>query len=303
MKRENSLAVIITVYNAAKFIHRTIKSVLSQDYPFIEMIVVDDGSTDETVGLVKTFANHVRLLHHPQCINLGAAASRNLGILSTNTRYIAFLDHDDIWYPNKVNEQIKVFERHPEVGLVYTNGHAIDENDNILNDLLPKDFCEPCNPDAMLLSCYIQSPSSVILRRNLIEEIGMFDTNLKTASDHDLWIRASERTRLFYLPKYLFGYRKSPQQMSKCRKMWETGFYILEKARKRYPYSLTVRRKRKAVLHYRLGIHDLINRRIGSFLKNIFLAFIHDPWRSIRISQSKLLSQIRHNKSVVHNLL
>ena len=180
---EKNCSIIIPAYNEESGISPVIdgiRKVMDSSGWKYELIVVDDGSTDETASIVETFANHVRLLHHPQCINLGAAASRNLGILSTNTRYIAFLDHDDIWYPNKVSEQIKVFERHPEVGLVYPNGHAIDENDRILYDLLPTDFCEPCNPDAMLLSCYIQSPSSVILRRNLIEEIGMFDTNLFT---------------------------------------------------------------------------------------------------------------------------
>jgi hypothetical protein len=83
------------------------------------------------------------------------------------------------------------------VGLVYTNGHAVDEYDRLLYDLLTFDFSEPDSAEAMLLNCYIESPSSVMNRRTVLEKTGRFDSNLRTASDHDLWIRTREITRFF----------------------------------------------------------------------------------------------------------
>jgi glycosyltransferase involved in cell wall biosynthesis len=284
-----SVATIIPTYNSAKFIQKTILSALQQDYEPMEIIVVDDGSIDDTVRKVEDFYPRVRLLHHPYLANLGPATSRNLGIKSTNADFIAFLDHDDIWHPTKIREQLTIFDNYPDVGLVHTNGYAIDENDNILYELMPKDFREPDTPEAILLSCYIKTPSSVMVKRHLLERVGMFYQGLRIASDHDLWIRMREITKFYFLPKCLLGYRKHSGQMSEQRFMWEAGFDVLERGIERYPYSLEAKRKRLAVLHYRLGMWDLMNRHYRHFFRHLCLAFVYDPYRSVKILRRSVI--------------
>jgi glycosyltransferase involved in cell wall biosynthesis len=283
MNNSYSVAAIIPAYNSAKFIQKTILSALQQDYEPIEIIVINDGSTDDTVRKVEDFAPRVRILYHPNKANLGPGVSRNLGIKSTDADLIAFLDHDDIWHPTKIREQATIFENYPDVGLVHTNGYAIDENDSILYELMPRDFREPDKPEAILLSCYIKTPSSVMVRRDFLERVGMFYQGFRIASDHDLWIRMKEITRFYFLAKHLLSFREHGTQLSRQRAMWEAGFDVLKRATARYPYSLKAKKRRLAVLHYRLGMWDLMNRHYRRSFKNLFLAFVLDPYRSISI--------------------
>ena len=295
MKSSYSVAAIIPTYNSADFIRKTILSALEQNYEPFEIIVVDDGSTDDTVRVVESFSPQLKMLHHPCQSRLGPSASRNLGIRSTKADLIAFLDHDDIWYPAKIREQVKIFDNYPNVGLAHVNGYTIDKNDNILYELLPKDFSEPHKPEAILLNCYIKSPSSVMVRRILLEKTGMFDTGIRSGSDHDLWIRMKEITDFYFLPKHLLGYRQhNNDQMSRQRGMWEGGFDILERATSRYPYGLGVKRKRRAVLHYRLGVWGLKRENYRAAFKNLLSAFILDPYRSIKVLFSKAIKSVQH---------
>jgi glycosyltransferase involved in cell wall biosynthesis len=283
MNSSSTVAAIIPTFNSARFIRDTIQSVLAQDFKKIELIVVDDGSTDNTVGIIQSVSGNVQIFRHQGNANLGAASSRNLGIVKTNAELIAFLDGDDIWYPTKISEQVGIFNNYPDVGLVYTNGHAIDENGSILYELFAKNFREPGNPSTILLDCYIPTPSTIVVRKDLLSQVGMFSTSIKCSSDHDLLVRLGEVTRFHYIPKCLMGYRRHGNQMSLKRVMWEEGFHILERAIKRYPKHAQIRRKRLAVLRYRLGIHDLNSGKCLSAFRNLFMAGIYDPTRALRV--------------------
>jgi glycosyltransferase involved in cell wall biosynthesis len=219
-------------------------------------------------------------LSHPNNANLGPAASQNLGITETKSDFIAFLDHDDFWYPGKVEEQVKIFEKNPEAGVVYTNGYAVDENDNILFKLLPDDFYEENICGKHLLRCYIKTESSIMVRREIFGKIGLLKTYL-LAADHDLYVRLSEVTKFYYVPDPLFAYRKHTGQLSLEREMWEDGFIILKEACERFPYGYNLRRKRLAILYYRLGAYDWKNNNYLRGLKNCCLAGILDPLRAI----------------------
>jgi hypothetical protein len=120
-----------------------------------------------------------------------------------------------------------------------------------------------------------------MVRRNVINQIGSFNTDLFTV-DHDLWVRASEVARFFYLPEYLTGYRYyGTGQKSLNRKMWEDEFILLREACKRYPYGTDLKRRRLAVLYYRLGEFDWKHNIRARALKNYLLAGILDPFRAI----------------------
>ena len=285
-----SVAVIIPCYNSSKNIQKTIESVLNQDYENLEVIAIDDGSTDETRKILEGYLPKIRIFSHPDNANLGEAASILLGINKSKVDLIAFLDHDDIWYPNKVKEQVKIFQKCSDVGLVYTNGYVIDESDNILYKLFPDDFQEENIPGKILLKCYIRTSSCVMLRREIFEQIGSFKTGICIV-DHDMWVKMSEITKFYFIPDFLIGYRKHENQTSLTRQMWEDGFIILKEGCKRYPYGVNLRRKRLAVLYYRLGKHDWGHNDYFRAVKNYFLAGIFDPFRAVDFILNKALSR------------
>ena len=287
-----SVAVIIPCYNSSKYIQKTIESVLNQDYENLEIIAIDDGSTDETKKILESYVPKIRVLSHPNNANLGQAASSNLGITETKSDLIAFLDSDDIWYPNKVKEQVKIFQKCSDVGLVYTNGYVIDESDNILYKLLPDDFQEENIHGEILLKCYIRTPSTVMVKREELKKIGLFKPYLRNGQDHDMWIRMSEVARFYYIPNILAAYRKHPGQISSRRALWEEGFVVLRDACKRYPYGINLRRKRLSVLYYRLGQYDW--RHNNDYLRssiNYFLAATLDPCRAMNTFLSERKTQ------------
>ena len=276
------VAVIIPTYNSGKFIQQTIQSVLAQVYRPIQIICVDDGSSDDTIPIIQNLSSNIEILHHRYAYTMGAPHSRNLGLSNTSAAYVAFLDHDDIWYPNKISEQIKILKALPNVALVHTNGYAIDENNNILYDLFDNDFREPQKPEALLLNCYIIL-SSVVVRRNIFKKVGYFDEDIRYASDHDMWLRIKETAECLYLPDRLIGYRRHSSQLSERRSMWEVGFTVLDKATKRYSYGDNMRKKRLAVLYYRLGNYDFRKGDYCSAVKNLLRALSLDPARSAKI--------------------
>lgn len=254
---------------------------LEQDYNKIEIICVNDGSADNTLEILNEYFPYVRILSHPGNINLGQAASLNLGISSTEADLIAFLDADDIWYPDKIKKQVEVFENHPAIGLVYTNGFAIDEIGEKLYQLISNGFREENIPGRILLDNYIRSPSSTMVRKNVFEKTGLFKVGLQSM-DHDMWIKIGEKSKFYYLAECLMGYRIHIGQQSLKRRQWEDGFNILREASERYPYQFSVKRKRLAVLYYRLAENDWREGRYLRSLWNYMMAGIHDPKRAIR---------------------
>jgi glycosyltransferase involved in cell wall biosynthesis len=287
---KHSVAVIIPCYNSSKYIRKTLDSVLNQDYKYLEIVAIDDGSTDETREILESYLPEIRILSHPDYANRGPAASQNLGITQTKSDLIAFLDHDDFWYPIKVEEQVKIFEKNPEVGVVYTNGYAVDENDKILFKLFPDNFQEENICGKILLKGYIKSESSIMVRREMFRQVGLFKTNL-LAADHDLYVRLSEVAKFYYIPDPLIAYLKHTGQLSSERKMWEDGFTILKEACQRYPYGANLKRKRLAVLYYHLAQHDWRNGDYFRSSRNYLLAGLLDPFRAVDVTLHKMGSE------------
>lgn len=279
-----TVAVIIPCFNSGRYLKAALKSILTQTYTPLEVIAVDDGSRDETREILRQFEPNIRVESHGDNRNLGQYASLNLGIARTSARLLAFLDHDDTWSATKLEEQVRAFESNPSVGLVYTNGHAIDEKDNKLYRLLPEGFIETNDPGKLLVNCYIKSPSSVMVRRTALEAVGLFKEYLPACADHDLWLRISERFNLVYIEKSLIGYRIHQEQLSVVMKerMWKDSFLILRESLERHGYGWNVERRRLAVLHYRLGQCQGCRRAYVSGVLHYLTAGVLDPMRALR---------------------
>ena len=250
------VSVIIPCFNREKYLSEAIESVLNQTYPSIELLTVDDGSTDSTPDILSGYQHRgVEVLTHPGRINKGQSAAINLGLSRASGDYIAILDSDDYWDAHKIEKQVRFLDNNPSVGLVYGNGFAVDENGKPLYRIYEDDHAEHSNPNRVLMDCYFLVPNNALVRKSVLDQTGGFDESMRAAQDHDMAIRIAEVTTLGYLNEPLFYYRRHPDSISNTRadQRWKTGFIILEKARRRYPYPKHIIRKRRAVLHFRLG--------------------------------------------------
>lgn len=204
MKRnENSptVSVIIPTYNRAHLVVRAIRSVLNQSFQDFEIIVVDDGSTDNTEEVINNFNDsRIRYIRHEK--NRGVSAARNTGILAARGEYIAFLDSDDEWLPQKLEKQVKAFKTLEEkVGLIYTGICFVDPSGRPLGER--RSTFSGYVFHELLKRNIIGTASSVMLRRKCLISTGLFDEALPFREDYDLWIRIAKNFEIFAIPEVL----------------------------------------------------------------------------------------------------
>ena len=194
-KRENPLvSVIIPTYNRGWAIKEAVDSVLAQDFTDFELIVVDDGSTDNTQDILNSYKEDIIVLHQG---NKGVSAARNRGIASASGQYIAFLDSDDLWLPQKLSTQVDFFNANPEALICQTEEKWI-RNGIFVN---PKKRHRKLSGNIFEQSLYLclVSPSAVMMKRSLFEKAGMFDETLSACEDYDMWLRVSCRYPVYLI--------------------------------------------------------------------------------------------------------
>ncbi|MBT3182847.1 MAG: glycosyltransferase [Deltaproteobacteria bacterium] len=189
MNDHPSVSVIIPTYNRAEFLREAIDSVLMQSMRDFELIIVDDGSVDSISDVVNSF-NDSRLAYVRQ-VRGGVSSARNLGVLKSSARLIAFLDSDDTWLPEKLSTQVDCFLSHPDVAICQTEEIWIRSGRRVNPMNKHKKYSgwifEKCLP-----LCII-SPSAVMMKRDVFDELGGFDESLPACEDYDLWLRATLR--------------------------------------------------------------------------------------------------------------
>jgi glycosyltransferase involved in cell wall biosynthesis len=274
------VSVIIPAYNYADFLASAIQSVLRQDHPDFELLVIDDGSTDGTAALVAGLTDpRIRYVHQA---NAGLSAARNTGIRLARHPLVAFLDADDEWLPTHLSSAVAAFRRlDPSFALVAAGSARIDSSGNPLSayPLLPADREVPVS-DIIIKTRFM--PSSVVVRREVFEECGLFDTSLRSSEDRDMWIRVGKRHRVYQQAAISTRIRKHGNNMSK------------QADRMRTSMSIVIRRAyaTEAVPHGRLScwlqawslffvqsawmLYDA-GRRLEAF-RDSCLAFIVCPW-------------------------
>ena len=184
MTLENALvSVVLPVYNGQAFVGRTLDSALAQSYQPIEIVVVDDGSTDETADIIEGAAaanSNIRFFRRQ---NHGIAATRNFGISQAKGKLIAPLDHDDLWHPQKIARQVEMMQASsPAVGLVYCWSVEIDESDLIIPPIASlrtrrKSTAQGAVTEELAKACFIECGSSPMIKRSFIDAVGGYDAN------------------------------------------------------------------------------------------------------------------------------
>ncbi|MEX2027012.1 MAG: glycosyltransferase, partial [Pirellulaceae bacterium] len=204
------VSVVIPTYNSGPLVIEAVESVLAQTYPAAQIIVVDDGSTDDTPQRLHSFGDRIEYVRQA---NARVAAARNTGLTHASGDAVAFLDADDHWHPAKLERQIAALQERPEIGLVATDTFpwpgsmpVAEEGDNSPLEILPLSRLLVCNP---------LTTSSIIVRRSILAQAGRFDTELHGPEDFDLWLRCARIASVAVLRKPLAGYRDTAGSLGK----------------------------------------------------------------------------------------
>lgn len=229
------VSVIIPTFNAGRFVNATIDSALRQTVENIEVLVLDDGSTDDTVTRVKSFRDpRLRICEYT---HRGAPAAMNAGLHSARGQYLGFLDHDDLWLPAKLDRHVEFFERTPGVAVTFSWSGLIDERDRPIG-LHPAHWRGPISFRQLLEDYVVGSSSSLVIRRSSVLSVGSFDVQLPRCHDFDLVLRIAfaHPNGICAIPEELTLYRRHPGQMSRdwraMHREWNTVF---EKCRRLAP--------------------------------------------------------------------
>lgn len=272
------VSVIMPTHNRARLVIRTIESVLAQTYGKLEAIVVDDGSTDDTGKAVATFRDdRVRYIRIPH--SGLPAVPRNAGLRIAEGEYVAFLDSDDLWFPEKLALQVECFARSPEVGLVCSNALRFSETVEVAGGeselyLKPGHGRSGRVLGALLRDNFVIT-STAMVRRACLEQVGAFDESplLRVGEDYDLWLRIAAIAEVRYVDQPLAAYRESKASVRSRQprdQYWLGMMRIVQKLERSYPEAIqelqpTVRMA-LATCHRGLSDHySAQGRRAGAY--------------------------------------
>jgi len=225
------VSVIIPTRNRAHLLRRTLESVLKQSTENLEVIVVDDGSTDHTVAVAAAVDPRVKVLRNPE--PTGVSVARNRGIAAARGEWIAFCDDDDLWAPNKLVEQLTAANR-DGAQWAYAGDVNVDDHLHVLSGGPPPD---PAAVMALLprFNPLASGGSNVVVRSNVLAEVGGFDATLRRTEDWDLWIRIARKGQPAYVRKPLVAYR-----FHRGNVIWDLGEMVDEARRLGARYGIPV---------------------------------------------------------------
>jgi len=315
---EPKINVIMSVYNGERYLRRAVESILGQTFADFEFIIVNDGSTDNSLEIIQSYDDErIKIINMKQ--NIGLTKSLNKALKLARGEYIARQDADDECHPERLEKQIKFLEEHPEVGLVGIVGLCMDEDGEIIGRFPPITSDKILRKILRFGNPFIHG--SVMFRRNCIERCGFYREYLQNSQDYDLWLRISEHYKIANLPEPLYKWRWSREGISfgqteiqeKTRKI----IRILAKERKKYGMDSLQRgddrllkelqrvvnkekinpsssRKNLAHYHYRLGNAAFYDAQYGrakeNLLKTIKLnPFYWQAWILLVLNLLKLL--------------
>jgi cellulose synthase/poly-beta-1,6-N-acetylglucosamine synthase-like glycosyltransferase len=275
---QSLVSVVVPVYNGGPFLRKAIDSILSQTYKSIELIVVDDGSVDDSADIISSYGPRLQPIRQP---NAGVAHARNAGIRAARGDFIAFLDQDDWWLPTKVAKQVELFGQDDDLGLVHTDtAFYHDPSASFIERIncLRPELLTGRSFERLLLGNAILN-SSVMVRRSVLNAVGTINTEIRgnTIQDYDLWLRIAKQSSFGFIAEKLVVYRLHPGQG-----MWDARRSLVEEldlverlvAETRTPPSAEMRARMAKLLdevgvaHLDAGDVELARQCFGRALKN-----------------------------------
>lgn len=297
MLEEEVVSVVIPAYNAEATLDETLRSVRSQTYRNLEIVVVDDGSRDGTVAIAKRHAAADRRVRLIEQANGGVAAARNRGIAETGGRYIAPVDADDLWAPEKIARQMEAMRSGGgRVGLVYTWYAVIDGESRIMLKE-KRSQAEGDVLEAICLRNIVGNGSSALMLREAIKAAGGYDSSLRDRNaqgceDYKLYFMIAEKYEYRLVREFLTGYRELPGNMSSdVRQMLRSRDLCTVEFSARHPeYRKQIKRGRTRLMRFMLS-RSIRGGRVGDAAALFAGLMRHDPWGAA-INMSELMGRI-----------
>ena len=295
-----SISVVIPTYNTAGLLRQAIDSALAQTLPSAEIIVIDDGSIDDTSDVVASYGDRVRYV---QQANAGVSAARNRGLRLASSEFVAFLDSDDVWHPRKLELQAAPLAADAGLGMLGTFmfDWPLAAMPNVTDEPLAAPLEEISWERLVVKNHFVTS--SVMIRASILAEVGTFDPALKSTEDRDLWLRIAERSRVANVPLPLTGNRPLAGSLSrKAFPVQENMLRMLAKVDAANGWKGRPRLRRKAYcltylscayVHHSAGNHF-------TALKDVMISYV---WYPLPLSPPEVRTRWARPKSLLTYLL
>jgi glycosyltransferase involved in cell wall biosynthesis len=284
------VSVVIPAYNYGRFVAEAVESALNQTWQPLEVIVVDDGSTDDTRQRLAPYLDRIQYVYQE---NMGLSAARNTGIRHARGEWVALLDADDLWHPRKTEVQLGVAAIDASIGLVGSPGG---------NDMPPE---LPDNPPSRAIEvddCLFGEPvsgSSTLVRRSVFGAVGGFDESLRSAEDRDMWLRLAVTTRGLQVSTPCWRYREHPGQMSRhAQLIFENYRHVLNKFFAANPAYARERRRAFAYMHLVTANTFFDEENRAGAIGHLVSSWWYQPW-SVRTSGAEQMRLRRRWKVAV----
>ena len=273
-----TVSIIIAVYNCADYISQCIESALSQTYIDFEVIVIDGGSTDGTLEKLKPYLGKVKFMVQT---GKGVSNARNEGIKASSGKYIAVLDADDYWLPEKLSVQVRYMEELPEMGMVFSDLYGLQEGDSISEPYFVrtgKIIIGGYIFEELLQGKFNVSTITTLTRRECFDKVGFFDESLLYAEDTEFWLRLANRYPIGFInrPLAVYRYRKKARS-SEAERHYSTKIEILKKKIEENPGVFSGNRKRQDIIigrqYFKLGYRLFAGNKLKKARKQFSRAF------------------------------
>ncbi len=282
------VSVVVPSFNYGRYIRQAVESVLGQTYSPIECIVVDDGSTDDTLSVLEGFSGRISTALQTNC---GPSAARNAGIQLAKGKYIAFLDADDWWEPAKLEKQMAVLLSDDSIAAVGCGTRRLDGSENMMFRQL-RTLSDNKETNLRLVAVRKAwvggSASGIVADRRLFETSGLFDTELRGAEDWDMWLRIVAAHKVVNLDEPLINRRIHSSGFARdAQKIEKMQWKVYEKAIRSWPGVLdeNVRRQMRALIYADAGGELLAARQIDMAIRKYKESLVEWPWSWIRWKQ------------------
>ncbi|MEN9229285.1 MAG: glycosyltransferase family A protein [Thermostichus sp. DG02_5_bins_236] len=279
------ISVIIPAFNAALTLEETLRSVMNQSFPDIEILVIDDGSEDETVAIAKRLAAEDSRIYIFSYSNGGVSVSRNRGVCHARGEYLSFIDADDLWTSNKLQAQYEALQTYKEAAVAYSWTDNIDARGNLVQEGIRTQATGYILPELLQVNL-LQSGSNPLIKRFALENVGGFDESLLNADDWDMWLRLAQHYEFALVTKPQVLYRRSETSKStRVLRMEQHARRVIEKAFTQAPKDLQpLKAKSLSNLYKYLAYKSLqgvpstlTKERILSGLRFLFTACYYQP--------------------------
>jgi len=304
------VSIIVPAYNCENTIDETLNALINQKYANYEIIIVDDGSTDNTKTKLSKYENQIRVITQE---NAGVAAARNTGIHAARGDWVGFCDADDIWSEHKLSAQVNCVLTKPEIEMIFCGWWVWSPDEKGVFEV-PEDFntlvCDQYTIDdersgwiyhQLLLDCLCLT-STVLIRKSLIDKVGFFDESLKCGEDYDYWLRISRITKTVKLKSKYVLYRQHQQSITRKPHEINYEYKVLENAIQRWGLKnengqrvdrIKIKR-RLAKLNFDFAYNHYKSGNYSVAIKSLMRAIIHEPswylpWGYLFVSLSKLV--------------